>query len=270
MKALCIFLLFSGIAQATPTYKDAGAHHEPHVDWGYAGDHGKGKYPESWGEIAPLCSQGKRQSPINIPLRALEAGKSKAAPALKLNYAEDNFVVFHNRHTVQATAQGKANFVTFAGKQYFLKQFHYHKKSEHLFDGEQFMVEVHFVHEAAPNDLLVIGVLADPTGTGETFSKGLHQILEKYPGKTDVYQPANLRLNPTALFPTERSFVSYPGSLTTPPCLETVTWVVMKSVMRLLEVDEAFVHQKKFDVGFKNFRPHFEPGKRLLTLGSAD
>ncbi len=267
MNTLFLFTL-TVLANTPPQYQDGGAHHQPAPAWGYAEDGGKDRLlPEKWNEISPICGEGKRQSPLNIPLRKIKADKSTPiAPKLTLHYKEDAFVVFHNRHTVQATAQGKANSLEYGGVTYALKQFHYHKKSEHLIDGEQYLAEVHFVHEAKPGELLVIGIFADQTGTGDNFVKALKKVLDKYSGKGDRYSPNNLKINPLDFFPEDKNFVNYAGSLTTPPCSEAVTWLVMPSVMKAGEALQAYVKKKKFDVGFKNFRPHFEAGDRVFSL----
>ncbi|KAG5849309.1 hypothetical protein ANANG_G00108570 [Anguilla anguilla] len=41
--------------------------------------------------------------------------------------------------------------------------------------------------------------------------------------------------NPTCLLPSSLSYWTYPGSLTTPPLLESVTWIVLKEPIRVSE-----------------------------------
>ena len=48
-----------------------------------------------------------------------------------------------------------------------------------------------------------------------------------------VDNAGGLRLNPIILLPMQRDFVSYQGSLTTPPCTEGVRWLVMRTPLRV-------------------------------------
>jgi len=45
--------------------------------------------------------------------------------------------------------EGKGAKTTVNGKEFELKQFHFHTPSEHTIDGEYFPLEMHMVHEAA-------------------------------------------------------------------------------------------------------------------------
>ena len=40
---------------------------------------------------------------------------------------------------------------------------------------------------------------------------------------------AGVTVDPTRLFPSDRSYFRYMGSVTTPPCPETVNWVVFRT-----------------------------------------
>jgi carbonic anhydrase len=41
--------------------------------------------------------------------------------------------------------------------------------------------------------------------------------------------PANVSIDAAALLPPQRSYYTFSGSLTTPPCTEGVTWFVLKT-----------------------------------------
>ncbi|GBN76784.1 Carbonic anhydrase 2 [Araneus ventricosus] len=56
----------------------------------------------------------------------------------------------------------------------------------------------------------------------------LCEVLSKIPSKDDRTElPEDL--DPVGMFPADHSFWTYSGSLTTPPCYESVTWIVFKT-----------------------------------------
>jgi len=49
--------------------------------------------------------------------------------------------------------------VTVDGKQYRLKQMHWHSPSEHTVDGQRFPVELHMVHASDDGNVTVVATL---------------------------------------------------------------------------------------------------------------
>ena len=106
--------------------------------------------------------------------------------------------------------------ITIGSTDYELQQFHFHSPAEHTFAGARAAMEVHFVHTDADGALCAVGVLIV---VGEH-----HPALERILARTDS-------LDPTQLLPIDRSYVTYHGSLTTPPHTEGVTWrLLMKPI----------------------------------------
>jgi hypothetical protein len=61
------------------------------------------------------------------------------------------------------------------------------------------------------------------------------KIVSTMPWEQGSPVPADPAIDPRGLLPTQRAYYHYEGSLTTPPCSETVDWIVLTHPM---EVDE--------------------------------
>ena len=186
--------------------------------WSYGGEGG----PDRWGELAPEnrpCAIGAQQSPIDLtrPLTAsIDVPVARWSPA---NGAQ----VVNNGHTLQVNVTSPGS-LQLDGKDYALKQFHFHHPSEHTIDGKSFPLEVHFVHAAPDGDLAVIGVMVD----GGAVNPSLNPIWAVAPAKEGTAEAAG-QIDLDAFLPKDASLYRYEGSLTTPPCSETVHWTVMST-----------------------------------------
>lgn len=196
--------------------------------WSYEGATG----PEKWGGLDPasaVCSAGNRQSPIDItaPVVILQA-------ALRINWAKRPLSIVNNGHTIQLDYT-EGGTLHLGNREYALKQLHFHHPSEHLVDGKRFAMEAHFVH-AGTDGLAVIGVLLVAGNANDTF-KRIVATMPPEEGSPVTLDPA---IDSVRLLPAQRAFYHYKGSLTTPPCSETVDWIVLA---RPVEVDERDIAQ---------------------------
>jgi carbonic anhydrase len=89
----------------------------------------------------------------------------------------------------------------------------------------------HFVH-AASDGLTVIGILMVAGKPNAVFKK----IVATMPPEEGPAVSADPAIDPSRPLPPQRAYYHYAGSLTTPPCSETVDWIVLA---RPIEVDEA-------------------------------
>lgn len=188
------------------------------TQWGYSGDAG----PERWGELSPdytLCADGSAQSPIDI----------RDASALDLvdiqfQYGESANNIFNNSHTIQVNIDG-GSAIIYNGITYELLQFHFHSPSEHTIDGTAAPMEIHFVHQD-PNsgNLAVVGILLTE---GERENEAYAAVFDHLPAQ--VGEPAAIGepIAMAALLPAARSYYTYQGSLTTPPCSEIARWLLL-------------------------------------------
>ncbi len=194
----------------------AGRGQAPH--WDYEGTAG----PATWGQLQPefsKCSSGTRQSPIDI-----RDGIKVQLDDVQFDYKPSGFRVVDNGHTVQVNV-GAGNGIEVMGKRYELVQFHFHRPSEERINGRQFDMVAHLVHKDLEGHLAVIAVLLDRG----SWQPVVQTVWNNLPLEKGEEVAAQTPINLNELLPTERSYYTYMGSLTTPPCSEGVLWMVMKT-----------------------------------------
>lgn len=116
-------------------------------------------------------------------------------------------------------------------------QFHFHTH-EHMLQGHMYPMEMHIVSEARQEDLpgcesftcfAAVGVLMqlhpDLEYVNEAF-EDIWSVMPLFEG-TKTKLPAGSVVNFDRLLPQDRSYVTYEGSLTFPPCGEGIRWHVM-------------------------------------------
>jgi carbonic anhydrase len=218
--------------------------------WSYEGPTG----PEHWGELdtaSVVCKQGGAQSPIDLanPLRV------PALAGLQLKYAPSKLTITNNGHTIQVNYD-KGSSLVLDGKKFDLLQFHFHTPSEHTVDGRTFPLELHLVHQATDKNLAVIGIML-AEGAPSTVLTRFWDRLPRAAGEVETNQTINAQdLLPRAL----DDYFTYSGSLTTPPCTESVRWIVLR---RPIEVSKAQI--AAFRAIFPmNARPVAPIGARIL------
>ncbi len=221
------------------------------VAWGYEGAAG----PEQWGGLAAdfeACSEGIQQSPID-----LQGGYPLASgDGLDINWQATAAEVVDNGHTIQVN-MGPGSTIELEGREFSLLQFHFHLPSEHTANGMSIPMEVHFVHQAAAGDLAVIGVFM-AAGAGHA---AIDSIWNAIPDS--VGDAASIgAFDPNALLPDGRGYSRYAGSLTTPPCSEVVSWVVLDE---MIDVSQAQVDAFA-DLYPMNARPVQELNRRLVLI----
>lgn len=204
--------LAAGVTPTTAKAKTKTA--TPAVHWSYEGEEG----PDHWGELDPAyeaCATGLEQSPID-----LTAGKAAKLDDIEFKWKPSAYEVVDNGHTVQVNlATGGTAVID--GHEYTLVQFHFHAPSEHTIAGTRYTMEMHFVHKDAEGKLAVVGVLF----TEAAENPELNFVFDRIPAPGSTLAGQGL-IDPRRLLPEYTATVRYPGSLTTPPCSEGVSWNV--------------------------------------------
>jgi carbonic anhydrase len=184
--------------------------------WSYTGATG----PDRWGALDSdyaACATGRQQSPVD-----LTTASPRDLPDPQITYQPGAGRISNNGHTVQVDVP-EGNVLTLDGVPHELLQLHFHSPSEHTVDGSSFPVELHLVHRAENGALAVVGVLI----AGGELNPALVSLLADVPGKVGRTARLRLPVDPATLLPADRHHYRYPGSLTTPPCTEGVSWIVM-------------------------------------------
>lgn len=197
--------------------------------WSYEGQTG----PEHWGTLNTgfgACGIGNSQSPINI-----SGAQSSNLPALDIDWRSSAGELVNNGKTIKIVPRD-GGLVTWQGEAYKLLQAHFHAPGEHRVDGKEFPMEAHFVHRnEATGNLVVLGVFLNGGGEHADFS-ALMRALPRTSGE-QVAVPDGIDLG--TLLPKQRTYWSYTGSLTSPPCDEIVRWAVFQAPIAVADADIA-------------------------------
>lgn len=227
------------------------------LTWGYGEDNG----PSHWGDVAP-DSRGRHQSPIDIIPSEAEFDRRLSERPLAVHYTDHQcHHMQNNGHSVQVTldedtAVDRQHQSSIGGGPmdavHLLKQFHFHWGakstcgSEHKVAGKVYSAELHLVHwnsasyssfeEAAakPDGLVVLAVFIQAGEEHKTLND-LTRLFDRIQFSEDhVTIPDGF--DPSSLLPADLSkYWTYCGSLTTPPCHESVRFIVFKDPIEVSE-----------------------------------
>ncbi len=195
------------------------AHDAKHAhEWDYGSQLG----PAHWGELKPefaACKSGHHQSPIDV-----KNTQKTDLPALAFDYHPSPLRIVDNGHTIMVEyAPGSSLRV--GDRQYALKQFHFHRPSEERVHGKRYEMSVHLVHADAAGQLAVVAILLE-NGREQPLLRELWNDLPTEKEKPSVR--ADVQIDVSQLLPADHGYYTFEGSLTTPPCSESVTWYVLK------------------------------------------
>uniref|UniRef100_A0A7S0HSV0 carbonic anhydrase n=1 Tax=Hanusia phi TaxID=3032 RepID=A0A7S0HSV0_9CRYP len=220
--------------------------------WSYTGATG----PAYWMNLSPAyttCGTGKKQSPINI-----DSSKTLLAaatdPDLRLSYFQDVGKLVQNDFSNKVTLSNDGYgikittlglFMSYGTLWYQLDNLRFHTPSEHTINGIALPGEIQFHFQSTAQRTLILSVLVEEGGLASPTY--LADVLAKIP-TSSVGQVLLVSLDMTqmltgVLFPNGGNttysvpYYTYSGSLTTPPCSEDVTWLVLQQTIKIAASD---------------------------------
>ncbi|KAK6166210.1 hypothetical protein SNE40_022962 [Patella caerulea] len=221
-------------------HNNIGPEHRPSKSsesWGYHGHDG----PYSWPTHTAACG-GFHQSPINIQSSLVIPTGTGSIQMIGFD-KEAKVELKNNGHSVYVNIRHDTMTIQNGGLDapYQVVQFHFHwgsndtRGSEHTLNGRAFPMEMHVVlykqmYGRLSNAILQPGGVAVLGTFFEISSQDNGNYSELLDKIEDIRYPkdkANFTLKSLAsLLPSFDNYYRYHGSLTTPPCSETVIWTV--------------------------------------------
>ncbi|ESN95303.1 hypothetical protein HELRODRAFT_121825, partial [Helobdella robusta] len=214
--------------------------------------------PDTWWVYYPSASGGN-QSPIDIQTEDVHTNHELTAHPLQINYQTSGAGNKDGGTSGGTAGSGSSSSITggpLKEYNYVLSRIELHwgesdnNGSEHLVNSRPFSAEVQLIHwnedlydsydEACKRDdgiaiIAVFAKLSDNEGnkTLQTWSKIIEDV--EYRGKCmHVKEEFDVKaLLPGLYFYDTAKYWCYRGSYTTPPCYETVTWVVMSQTINI-------------------------------------
>ncbi|XP_071846227.1 carbonic anhydrase-related protein 10-like [Apostichopus japonicus] len=281
--------------------------------WDDAWSYDDTKAQQYWGAFYDdwaTCGDGKVQSPVNLATRKLLYDPN--LPNILLHHSGADQEPYHIKGNYTNTGKApvfRPFFNESAGEEpfrisngplhykYRLHEIRIHfgrtpeEGSEHLIDGQSFQGELHMTFwndqlysnfekaQKSPKGLAIMSIFlqmilnetSHPELTKLTHSSVLQHII--YKGSS--VQISNLKI--LELFPDTFEYVTYEGSMTIPPCYETVTWIILNRPIHisqfqldnLRELLRNKVDDKAQRTIARNLRPIFPKGSRAIRTNIA-
>ncbi|KPJ03400.1 Carbonic anhydrase 6 [Papilio xuthus] len=196
-----------------------------------------------WGKTFPDCG-GRSQSPVDLPLQ----GFVKAKGGRRLLFT--NYDLYPEKITVQNDGKRVVLFgewdrnrmpLVYGGaahsRRYIFHSLSFVWPSEHTIGGLQFPMESQALHisaeygsmkealDAAPSDPQAFLGIVNIYKFEDHTQKGLREVLRVLRRQSTFNVSATV--HPLSYFvPRFKDYASYQGSLTAPPCTESVLWLV--------------------------------------------
>ncbi|KXH69017.1 carbonic anhydrase [Colletotrichum salicis] len=191
--------------------------------------------PLNWHSISSnnsACALGRTQSPINV-----QESNTKQIQGSTITFSPDQYPEGGELENLSGFLEVRANgTMENGGKTYNLRQFHFHTPSEHRINGEHFPLEVHFVWESEIGNGSSLAVVGFPIEVAETSDPLLAAVFKNVDKVTEFGSHAETGpLDFTSLSEhiAKNTIYQYTGSLTTPPCTESIAWNVVGSPIPL-------------------------------------
>jgi carbonic anhydrase len=204
---------------AAGTHGEEPAHAEEGVSWSYEGENG----PEHWGTLAPnysLCARGQNQSPIDI-----EQASPSTLGSIEFSYQQIPLHIANDGHTTVVDIKN-GGWVEFAAKRYDLERIKFHSPSEHRVRGRAYDFDAQLIHTSSDGEKLIVS-MPYVVGNKNPAIESMWKYFPSRIGESSVHE--DIIFSVEALLPPHRTYYTYIGSLTEPPCTEGVRWILLKT-----------------------------------------
>jgi len=253
------------------------------ASWGYKDDNG----PPQWHTWYPVAKSGTRQSPVDIIPTTCCPDNSLSD--LKYQYTPAMIKLINTGSTWRMDFSPDGSNLSGGplGDDYKVLQMHAHwgdkpgRGSEHTLDGKMFDAELHIVHYNSkygdpsvavdkPDGLAVLGMFIKTGKSHPEFEKLCNNL--KHIQTKDSTLQLQETLDPANCLPKSKTFFTYPGSLTTPPLFESVTWMVFKEPIEMSKDQLNCMRAMKIgdtadcDCMVNNYRPPCGLGSRKIRV----
>ncbi|KAF6843355.1 carbonic anhydrase [Colletotrichum musicola] len=219
--------------------------------------------PLNWHSLTSnnsACALGKNQSPINV----LQSN-TKQVQGSTITFAVEDHPEGAELENLNGFLEVRANGTMLnGGKNFTLRQFHFHTPSEHRINGEHFPLEVHFVWESEAGNGTSLAVVGFPIEVAETSDPLLAAVFKNVDQVSKVGSHAAtgpLDFSSLATHLSKNTIFQYSGSLTTPPCTEAIAWNVVGTPINL---DIATYKKTKSIMKFNSRYTQNNPGEMNL------
>jgi len=193
----------------------------------------------------PLCSEGKKQSPIDFPNSNKHYSREKIVEIISshLTSASLELSIFNMLFNVNITGRGhviiKKRDILY---KYDAYSFHFHHDSEHTFGEIHTDLEIHFLFIKDAAYLAANGVLVDPdidnliliiTLFIQASGNIVNEVFDKL--NIDTLGPTDKDFDLNAFVPIKRPIYFYEGGQTRPACTENVNYIVATDILLVSE-----------------------------------
>ena len=231
------------------------------------------------------CASGRAQSPIAISPANTVCDESQLFN-LYFTPGSQTFTVVDTGESLKATTTSSTLYATattglFTG--YEALQFHFHAPSEHTINEKHMDLEMHFVHSITSDfssrgettqTLAVVGIFFEVDERAEVnpFIEAMN-----FANIDTTGVPRSIDLNEILLkqIPTPIQYYTYQGSLTTPPCAESVNWYVISTPLKIKKsqlkaITDRYAENEDFADGNGNNRKVVPLNGRVVKRGGMD
>jgi len=139
----------------------------------------------------------------------------------KVAYTAKTAKVSNTGHDIGMSSPA-GNTIMTGGVTYTLEKTHIHTPSENQLAGKSFAGEFHFVHASEAKQVAVIGQFVEVGARNDAWEPFIAAAKQQSAKGIGPQFPIDW----SKLIPKLTGTIQFPGSLTTPPCTEGLSWLV--------------------------------------------